>query len=1160
MSATEPTPKQVRHQCPYISCPTHPTKVTFSRTTLLTHITSTHLSQGDMPPPTFLSAFRRWVCTPCLTFVLISSPCPLCMRTQTDNPAAPPPQHTHTPLPSLNTILSTHITTQFHVPRPCRELWVETFCHLIKTYLDSPLRHNLQALLAFPKCTIPYLPQKHTNNKQYVTKAITTFRHGQWESLWTQVSPTLTLNPPTATPPKDHHLQQAIQATLAGSLTKARRLLTPPPPPIDPNLAYSKLQNLHPLPSNTSDLGRLPEGNPFPQGLTPEKVRKLILSFPSHSSPGPTGLRPAHLKDALHLPNNPALVTTFLSLLSSFILAAASNHLPPDQAPYLSSAILIGIPKKQEGVRPIAISNTLRRLVSKALAQTHLPAIHRHLFPLQTGVGVRDAPPLTNALLRHLSTNPNHSNHLLLQVDLSNAFNTISRHSILSSLYTSIPQLAPWFFFTHSTPALLFHSQGIIQSHTGVQQGDPLSPILFALGIHPIISSLPSVAPHSFHSWYLDDGNIFGPPIEVARAFQHLLEQLHPTDLKVNSEKCILSSPSSPSLPEPLKHIPFSPWEKGTTLLGLPLGSPLSINSFLNSALSKLSPLLDTLPSLNHPQAALTLLRHSLSTPRIIHLLRALPPNLLFDFPTKCANLFASSLQKCLLTTLTPRSWSQCCLPISKGGLGLIDPVRFAPICLLSSYFSLRDLLTLTNDPLHVLPALTDEAKSTLTPLKSMITTNTPVAISALLNDPNTLPNFSLPNTNYTHSHYWHKLTADSLYTALLSSAPVRDRLRLSSLPLSLSWIRLPLPIHPRLQLSPLPPAAFPLAIRRILGIPLTTLPPTLCTKCTLLDDPFGDHTLACLHSPQFHQRHNALRDNLFSLLPPHTAQREVTIQGKQRPADLLLNIPPLSHLPCAIDITIVSPVRASHSPNPYTPGATEEAEHNKNKKHSHNCLTNNYFFIPAALDTMGGIGPSAAKLFASLPIAESLSLSVSHHTIAYHTSTQLLARFGTLPSPQDTFQPYPNFQPFYTLPPPPSGAVQQDLQFITAERTPQVKLLTPKKRPLPPTTPPPNQPHDPSPTDDPNPPKHPKPPSSPLKPWKAPKSNKTNKTQWQPTTDSTTPPNTPPPPTSFSSPPPNAPPPKHRNKLPVTFPLPSFSFAESSSSSSSSSSSPPSL
>ena len=824
---------------------------------------------------------------------------------------------------------------------------------------------------------------------------------------------------------------------------------------------------MHPSASNSSDLP-LPDPalNPFPNGLSIDTVRKLILSFPSHSSPGPTGLRPSHLKDALHLPNNPILVNSFLSAISRFICAAAANHFPPTHAPLLASAILIAIPKKTDGVRPIAVSNTLRRLVSKALVHTHIKHIRDKLYPLQLGVGVRDAPPLTLNQLRHFSSISDPS-HLILQIDLANAFNTISRHTISNSLSSITPYLANWFYFTHSTPAPLFHSGGTLLSKTGVQQGDPLSPILFAIGIHPIISRLPSVSPNTLTSWYLDDGTSLGPPTEIMDTYNFLLNSFPPADLRINANKCRISSLApNPTLPTSLLDIPFSPWDEGLTVLGLPLGSSSAISAFLIKTTEKIKALTDRLPSLNHPQAALALIRHSLATPRVVHLLRGLPPHLLGDFPHLCANIFAACLQSSVHLPLTARSWAQATLPVSKGGLGLINPVTFSPISFLSGYFAQRDFLRSHGDPLHILPSLTNETMSIIPSLRPILSYSNPAPVTALLNDPSLLRDFYIPDKPFVHSHYWHSLASDALFQSLISSSTARDRLRLFTIRNSLSWVRLPLPNPTRLLLHPIPPASFPLAVKRILGIPLTPERQTLCPTCTTPDDPYGDHTLSCHHSPQFHQRHDALRDAIHAILPPFSAQKEVTIQGRRRPADLLIPLP-IDSRPTAVDFTVVSAIRLSHSPHPYANGATAEAEKKKYDASQAICSAHNTNFLPAAIDTFGGFGPSAAILFSNLPVSESLAKAVALHTIFYHTSTQLLSRYGPTTPPPTPFIPFPHplTTPPATTDPSVPTVAQQNTQHHVAERAPRKRLPSPTPPPTSVTHPRPHKASRPNPT-----------------------------------------------------------------------------------------------
>jgi len=67
------------------------------------------------------------------------------------------------------------------------------------------------------------------------------------------------------------------------------------------------------------------------------------------------------------------------------VTATSSGRLHPRAAPYLCAARLIPLRKKDGGVRPIAVSDTLRRIVAKwllASAQGRNAAIA--LAPLQT--------------------------------------------------------------------------------------------------------------------------------------------------------------------------------------------------------------------------------------------------------------------------------------------------------------------------------------------------------------------------------------------------------------------------------------------------------------------------------------------------------------------------------------------------------------------------------------------------------------------------------------------------------------------------------------------------------------------------------------------------------------------------------------------------------
>ena len=78
---------------------------------------------------------------------------------------------------------------------------------------------------------------------------------------------------------------------------------------------------------------------------------------------------------------------------------------------------------------------------------------------------------------------------------------------MLETARENIPELFHYVFSCYSSPSSLFFLGTTLQSAEGVQQGDPLGPLLFCLTIHPLITPLKS----EFKVFYLDDGTIRGP-------------------------------------------------------------------------------------------------------------------------------------------------------------------------------------------------------------------------------------------------------------------------------------------------------------------------------------------------------------------------------------------------------------------------------------------------------------------------------------------------------------------------------------------------------------------------------------------------------------------------------------------------------------------------
>ena len=80
----------------------------------------------------------------------------------------------------------------------------------------------------------------------------------------------------------------------------------------------------------------------------------------------------------------------------------------------------------------------------------------------------------------------------------------------------SIIIITTWSTWCYGQYPILWHTLGSITSESGVQQGDPLGPLLFCLVLHQVVCAIDTDSECTsllFHRWYIDDGVVAGPSL-----------------------------------------------------------------------------------------------------------------------------------------------------------------------------------------------------------------------------------------------------------------------------------------------------------------------------------------------------------------------------------------------------------------------------------------------------------------------------------------------------------------------------------------------------------------------------------------------------------------------------------------------------------------------
>ena len=129
-----------------------------------------------------------------------------------------------------------------------------------------------------------------------------------------------------------------------------------------------------------------------------------------------------------------------------------------------------------------------------------IPELRRQLPPVQLGVGVSGGCEAeAHAVRAFVQSRVVPEDNVLVKLDMKNAFNTVRRDHFLEVCSSRAPSILRLASTAYATSSNLVIGNDTILSETGVQQGDPLGPVLFALTVDEIPEA--SDHPSTFGTW-----------------------------------------------------------------------------------------------------------------------------------------------------------------------------------------------------------------------------------------------------------------------------------------------------------------------------------------------------------------------------------------------------------------------------------------------------------------------------------------------------------------------------------------------------------------------------------------------------------------------------------------------------------------------------------
>ena len=439
-------------------------------------------------------------------------------------------------------------------------------------------------------------------------------------------------------------------------------------------------------------------------GVDRDALYRALQGAPASSAPGPSGTRFAHYQAF----TGHARALTWLGALCDRV---ANGDVPESAVDLLALTKLTPLLKDNGGIRPIAGGECLRKLTARALVREHKATLSEAVGRHQFGAGRAGGAEILVHTIQVVSEA--HQDRAWVQLDVANAFPSVSRQAVLDAVTEHAPALLPMAeaFLRRASSFVFQDASGLgveLRATLGVEQGDVLGPLLFAVAFRRPLEELREALLSHLEAEqgcsraeaeaqivigaYLDDVLVGLPAAAAARVPELAAETFARVGCVVEQQKTKVWVPAGlcPSgcqawwSPRGLRVL-GAPQGTETPLaalgeLGAVVGSASFVAGFLEQTLAGYRAFTDkvveaTLEADRHwsrVQGGAGLLRLC-ALPRLLHLFRALSPDTTASFAEAADAASQAAYERVLTAKLTTASQqNQAALPTRLGGSGML--------------------------------------------------------------------------------------------------------------------------------------------------------------------------------------------------------------------------------------------------------------------------------------------------------------------------------------------------------------------------------------------------------------------------------------------------------------------------------------------------------